>query len=86
MGSEKWNKNRLLKKHMQLSHEMEDGIYDDPNTNTHGRTFVAFMPDRILGPARAYISRKEVLLSLHNNDSQGSALIPSNRDKGDQRA
>jgi hypothetical protein len=63
---------------------MEDGFFDYPNTDSHGRTIVAFVPDRILGFNRAYISREEILLSLDIDYSQGSAFVPANRDKGDQ--
>jgi len=64
---------------------MEDGIFNDPDSNSHGRTVVALMPDRFLGADCAYFSRKAILLSFNNDDSKGSALISPDSDKGDQR-
>ena len=78
---------RIIEKiHPELSHEMEDGFFDYPDSNSYGRAIIAFVPDRILGFDCAYISRKKILLSLHCDDSKGSALIAPNSDKGDQRA
>jgi len=71
--------------HPEFSHEMEDGFFDYPNSDSHGRAIVAFVPRGVLGSHRAYLSRQEVLLSLDCNDSQGSSLVSPNRDKGDQR-
>jgi hypothetical protein len=64
---------------------MEDGFFDYPNSDTHGRALVAIMSDRILGFDSAYISREEILLSLDCDNSKGSALIPPYSDKGHQR-
>jgi len=64
---------------------MEDGFFDYPNSDPHGRAFVSVLSRGILGSDGAYISRKEILLSLDYDDSQGSALIPPYCNKGHQR-
>ena len=63
---------------------MEDGFFDDPNSDSHGRSIVALMPNRLLGSHGPHLSRKEILLSFNGNNCEGNALVPSNRDKGNQ--
>ena len=71
--------------HTEFSHEMEDGLCDDPDSGSYGRAFIAFLLDRFLGLNRTYFSGKEVLLPFNSDNWKGSALFPANGDQSDKR-